>query len=161
MDRNAAITVARALIEEMGIQPGELFPEPEAVAPTPDIDALLPRRRWVPEMGETYWLAEAAADLNHCIWSGDKFDISVLEAGNVFPAPEAAEEHAANIRAWVELRERSDKGHEAGLSIWSTSAGPNVTIPGVEFSSEQLCDLAVAHIGQDRINALARWIWNL
>lgn len=155
MDRNAAITVARALIEEMSIQPVELFPEPEATAPATDIDALLPRRRWVPEMGEKYWWRDSLGAPCPDQWGDDGADLGRAALGNVFPAPEDAAEHAANIRAWVELRERSDK-ISGGWDI----AVPGLRIlPGVGFSSRELRDTAVAHIGKDRIDKLIRWIW--
>lgn len=38
------------------------------------------------------------------IWDGDSFDTSRLDEGRVFSSYEAAEEHAATIRAQVELR---------------------------------------------------------
>lgn len=157
MDRNAAITVARALIEEMGIQPGELFPAPEAAAPAPDIDALLPRRRWVPEDEQTHYYLDSAQNVCENEWEGHAYDFRLLNAGNAFPSPEAAAEHAANIRAWVELRERSDKVREG----WIVEGGDGAIVPGVVFSTPHSRNVAVAHIGRDRIDALIRWIWNL
>lgn len=155
MDRNAAITVARALIEEMGIQSGELFPAPEATAPAPDIDAMLPRRRWVPEMGEKYWWCDILGASRQDEWDDDSTDRERAALGNVFPARDAAAEHAANIRAWIELRERSDKVREG----WIVEGGDGGIIPGVGFTSPHLRNFAVNHIGQDRIDALSRWMW--
>lgn len=156
MDRNAAITVARALIEEMGIQPGELFPEPEAPAPAPDIDALLPRKRWVPKQGEKYWWCDSLGTSCPAEWDGGSTDRERAVLGNVFPTREAAAEHAANIRAWAELRDRSDKTH----GWWVVESSGGSIVPGVGFSTPHLRNAAVAHIGQDRIDALARWIWS-
>lgn len=155
MDRNAAITVARALIEEMGIQPGELFPEPEATAPAPDIDALLPRRRWVPGYGDEYVWLNSGLETAFAPWVETSLDVWRLDGGNVFPTREAAKEHAANIRAWVELRERSDKVRDG----WTVVSDDGNIIPGVGFSSRELRDAAGDHIGRDRIDALALWIW--
>lgn len=159
MDRNAAITVARALIEEMGIQPGELFPEVEATAPAPDIDALLPRRRWVPKQGEKYWWCDSLGSACHDEWGGDNIDRERAALGNVFPTREAAAEHAANIRAWVEMRERSDVPD--GMWGIGYTLNSDYIIPGVGFSSPEKRQAVVNLIGEDRIDALIRWIWNL
>lgn len=158
MDRNAAVTVARALIEEMGIQPGELFPQVEAAEPAPDIDALLPRRRWVPDYDDDYCFLCSGQETVLAAWREENADWPRMNAGNVFPSLEDAEEHAANIRAWVEMRERSDSP-EGGYLVWYDS--PNRPIPGVGFSTTHLRGVAVAHIGQDRIDALAKWIWRI
>lgn len=160
MDRNAAITVARALIEEMGIQPGELFPKAEATATTPDIDALLPRRRWVPEMGEKYWYLQDSGAPGLWEWAGGKFDAAQLELGHVFPDLDAAAEHAANIRAWVELRERSNYPDYGRDCVCVYGQGRRI-LPGVRFASEKSRDAAVSYIGKDRVDALIRWIWRV
>lgn len=159
MDRNAAITVARALIEEMGIQPGELFPEPKDTAPAPDIDALLPRRRWVPKQGEKYWWSDSFGTSCPSEWDGGSTDRERAALGNVFPSCRDAKEHAANIRAWVEMRERSD----APDGMWGIgyTLNSDYIIPGVGFSSPEKRQAVVNLIGDDRIDALIRWIWNL
>jgi hypothetical protein len=52
MDRNAAITAARAVIEAAGLTQKDLFPAlDKTLENTHSIDDLLPRKRWVPKGG--------------------------------------------------------------------------------------------------------------
>jgi hypothetical protein len=158
MDRETAITAAKAMIEAAGLTAEDLFPAQSAEPPKPDIDALLPRKRWVPEEGGDYYYSW---DLHHggpLKWDNGHIDKARMAVGNVFRTAEEAKERIENMKAWLELRERSDNTY-AG---WAVEDSEGVlAIPGVGFSSTALRDLAVDHIGQDRIDELARWFWNV
>lgn len=156
MDRETAITAAKAMIEAAGLTAEDLFPAQTQETPKQGIDALLPRNRRMPECGDTYFYIDVAGVTEALEWDNDDLDKTLLSIGNVFRTEEAAAEHVENMKAWLELRERSDNTY-AG---WAVEDSEGVlAIPGVGFSSTALRDLAVDHIGQDRIDKLARWIW--
>lgn len=158
MDKNTAIAAAKAMIEAAGLTAEDLFSTQTAEPPKQCVDALLPRNRWMPECGDSYFYVDGHCDVEALEWENDDLDKALLSVGNVFRTEEEAYEHVENMKAWVELRERSDDTYD-GRAV-EDSEGV-FSIPGVGFSSTALRDLAVDHIGQDRIDKLARWIWNV
>lgn len=152
MDKNEAITYLRAFMEATGLTNDDLVKPKE-----PTVNDLCPRKRWVPQNTSLYWrvIGDEAYSRR---WDGDTVDLGCLAQGCVFPTEEAAREHIANMKAWVELRERSCEyvsyyRHPVTVNGWC--------LPGVRFESENARDLAVEAVGgQARLEKLSKWLHN-
>lgn len=157
MDKAEAAAFARAFVEATGLTAEDIFSTPSVAEP--DIDTLLPRRQWVPKYSSTYFYITDQGCPAGRQWSNDSTDNMRLSNGNVFKTFEDADEHANNMRAWTDLRARSncECNNTAGYPVWSSSGS---AVPGAMFRSEADRTAAVNAVGGSaRIDSLARWIF--
>lgn len=155
MNKTEAITFMRAFMEAAGLTNEDLVKPPKE----PTVDDLCPRKRWVPKNGSRYYRVTSFGQVRDDTWvSGAIDDHLCLALGNVFRTEESAREHIENMKAWVELRERSCEYigasfHTVSLNGW--------TLPGVRFKSKEARDLAVEAVGgMKRIEKLINWVHN-
>lgn len=157
MNKTEAITFMRAFMEATGLTNDDIVKPAEPKKPT--IDDLCPRKRWVPKNGDYFYSVTSCGGVYRIRWSNSPTDQKCLAFGSVFPTEEAAHEHLANMKAWVELRERSCVYRDHfRFPVMDTS---DWRLPGVRFESEEARDLAVEAVGgQGRIDKLVKWLHN-
>lgn len=156
MNKTEALAYVRAFMAASGLTDGDLVDNKTPNEPA--IEDLCPRKRWVPKNGGIYYRVTAFGQVYCDTWANTDNDLRCLVLGGVFPTEEAARDHIENMRAWVELRERSceytgNSSYTVSLKGWP--------LPGVRFASAKSRDLAVEAVGGNaRIEKLINWTHN-
>ena len=61
-------------------------------------------KRWVPEIGEGYWVVSNDGEVCELVWEGDGYDLSLKLTGNMFKTEEEAQHHLYKINFLAQMK---------------------------------------------------------
>lgn len=123
-----------------------------------------------PEIGGCYYYHDIHCDIQFRLWTGDRFDLVMLEVGNVYLTSEAAEREVERRKVIKILRDMAGGfkpdwssgctnyylffDHSGPCPHWDVSYQRNCAYPGqVYFVTEKAAKAAIDRLG-DRLNVL-------
>lgn len=132
------------------------------------------RKVWMPKIGETYWTISADSPtmncIRCCIYTGDTIDCMRYQAGLIFQTEEEAKFALEKMRVKQELNKYAYEYNDPEKEAWVPenyhymltysylTQDLTITKYGMEreesvtyFTSEEVAQCAIEHIGKDRI----------